>query len=133
MVQIKLFFIVLGVSLFIQCSNKYQTFEEPTRNKIEVTGNNLSLADYLRRVPGLYVSGSGSNTVVSLREQATISGSGAPLYVIDGMKVGNNYARVERMIDINDIKSVRVLTNASETSIYGLEGSAGVILIKTKG
>ena len=94
--------------------------------------DNLSLADYLRRIPQLVVTGSQDNVDVRLRENSSISASGNPLYVLDGIKNGRDYSRVARIIDPSDIKSVRALTNVSDTAIYGLDGSSGVILIKTK-
>ena len=36
------------------------------------------------------------------------------------------------MINPNDIESVKVLKNASETAIYGMRGANGVVVITTK-
>lgn len=114
------------------CTNKYAPIGASESKEIVVDNAVLTLGDYLRRIPQLYVRGTGDNLDVQLRENSTRSGSASPLYVVDGQKQGRDYARVARTIDPNDIDSVRALTNASETAIYGLDGSSGVILIKTK-
>lgn len=104
-------------------------------NKDEVkSGNiqNLPLVDYLRRVPGLTVSGQGSSVDISIRGLATITGINSPLYVIDNDPIGNSYYQAAAMVDTNDISSVLVLKDAVSTTSYGTRGSNGVIMIKTK-
>lgn len=102
------------------------------QSEVEVTNASLSLADYLRRVPGVQVRGSGASAQVSIRGGSSLGGNNSPLYVIDGSQVGNNYASAASQVDPNDIDSVNVLKDASATSAYGMQGSSGVIIIKTK-
>lgn len=95
--------------------------------------NNLNLVDYLRRTPGLQVSGSTSNPSISIRGAASsILGENTPLFVLDNTIVGNNYSQVESLVDPNDIDKITVLRDGASTSMYGARGSAGVIVIKTK-
>lgn len=93
---------------------------------------NLTLADYLRRIPGLQVQGSGQNVSVTVRGSTSVSADNSPLYVIDRNMVGNDYSQVAAMVDPNDIASVNVLKDAASTSSYGLRGANGVVVIKTK-
>lgn len=82
--------------------------------------------------PGVYVSpGSskpGSRGAVVIRGQATLSGSTAPLWVIDGVIVGAGAG------DINpdDVESMTILKDAASTAIYGSQGANGVIVVTTK-
>lgn len=130
--------IILLVSLALFSCNRsayYGNLTSQEFNKDEVkTKNiqNLPLVDYLRRVPGLSVSGQGSNVDVSIRGLATINGINSPLYVIDNDPIGNNYNQAASMVDTNDIRSVSVLKDAVSTISYGTRGSNGVIMIKTK-
>jgi TonB-dependent SusC/RagA subfamily outer membrane receptor len=64
---------------------------------------------------------------VAIRGRSSIGAGTAPLYVIDGIQGAN----VE-MLDPNEIESIDVLKDASATSIYGVSGTNGVILITTK-
>ncbi len=84
----------------------------------------------------------GSGSVVRIRGVGSISASGDPLYVIDGVPVisdpflrGNSGAMNQNplaSINPNDIESIEVLKDAGATGIYGSRGANGVILVTTK-
>lgn len=61
-----------------------------------------------------------------LRGAATINGSN-PLILIDGVPRDNI-----RTIDVNEVESISVLKDASATSIFGVRGANGVLIITTK-
>lgn len=69
-----------------------------------------------------------SKAQIRIRGVATINGSAAPLYVVDGIQVGTN----ADFVAPNDIESIDVLKDASATAIYGSAGANGVIMITTK-
>jgi len=131
--RLGLFILLAGIiAMCSSCSNQYKAIGSADNEEIALDNKVLNLADYLRRVPQLHVRGTGENVTVQIRENGTRTGNASPLYVLDGTKVGRDYDRISRILDPNDIKSVKALTNASETSFYGLDGSSGVILIKTR-
>ncbi len=121
---------VLGYSCSPKSSKSYNKLENNTRNSFEVDDRNktLSLKDRLIRMPKLVWT----NGRIMLKENASIVSQREPLYIFDGIKVRNSYSKIDAIIDANDIKSIRVLTSVSETSIYGLDGNNGVVLIKSK-
>lgn len=65
---------------------------------------------------------------VNIRGSASITGGTGPLYVVDGV-VGVD----PTTINPDDIASFNVLKDAASTSLYGTQGSNGVIIITTKG
>lgn len=69
----------------------------------------------------------GAAPTIILRGGTDFSGSGSPLYVIDGQVR-------ESMSDINpnDIESMEVMKDAGATAIYGARANNGVVLITTK-
>jgi len=69
----------------------------------------------------------GSDITVNVRGAASISGSSAPLYVVDGVPLDNLSG-----INPADIASIDVLKDASSAAIYGSRGSNGVVLVTTK-
>lgn len=85
------------------------------------------------RVAGLSVSGNdgqpGSNNNLVIRGIGSITGSTAPLYVIDGFPMEESFANT---INPGDIESISVLKDASAAAIYGARGANGVIIITTK-
>lgn len=70
----------------------------------------------------------GASPTILIRGINSINASNEPLYILDGMRYNGPLS----MINPNDIESVEVLKNPSETSIYGIQGANGVIVIKTK-
>lgn len=82
------------------------------------------------RVPGIRVGrASDGRMVMMVRGQSSLEPQ-EPLFVVDGVPLGNpaNFLAVGR----DDIESIEVLKDAASTAMYGLRGSAGVILVKTK-
>ncbi|NNC61238.1 MAG: TonB-dependent receptor [Eudoraea sp.] len=76
---------------------------------------------------------------IRVRGVATISGSGEPLYVVDGIPIDKvdrsiNGSPINALIGLNpeDIASIEILKDASAAAIYGSRGSNGVVLITTK-
>ncbi|WP_276499479.1 SusC/RagA family TonB-linked outer membrane protein [Pontibacter litorisediminis] len=85
------------------------------------------------RVAGVTVSGNdgqpGANTNIVIRGIGSITGSTAPLYVIDGFPMEESYANT---LNPSDIESIDILKDASATAIYGARGANGVVMITTK-
>ena len=84
------------------------------------------------KVSGVYVApGSGrpgSTGAIIIRGQTSINGATSPLWVVDGVIVGNSAG------DLNpdDIETMTVLKDAASTAIYGSEGANGVVVVTTK-
>jgi TonB-linked SusC/RagA family outer membrane protein len=88
----------------------------------------------------------GGSTTVRIRGNAAVSGSGQPLYVVDGIALDTRSARPSasggigtspggnplNFINPADIASIEVLKDASATAIYGSRAAYGVVLITTK-
>lgn len=82
------------------------------------------------RVAGVNITNTGSPgtaPIVQIRGVGSITGSSAPLYVVDGLPTGGLNS-----FDPRDIESVEVLKDAASASIYGSRAANGVILITTK-
>ena len=117
-----------------------------TMKKSDITGSVVSVntEDMMKRAPvniaqGLQGAAPGvivtmqdgspdAKAQVRIRGVATINGSAAPLYVVDGVQVGSDAS----FVNPSDIESIDVLKDASATAIYGSAGANGVIMITTK-
>ena len=126
---------VLTVTLlFAGCSSVSNTTAEGNSDRNTVSNENdyyRNLADYLTKVPGVNVSGSGDNAHVTIRGINSFNSVNTPLYVIDGNAVGNSYSRANSIVNPQDIDYVRVL-KGPDAAIYGVRGGNGVIEIVTK-
>jgi TonB-linked SusC/RagA family outer membrane protein len=88
----------------------------------------------------------GGSTTVRIRGNTAITGSGQPLYVVDGVALPNGSARPSQsggvgtvpggnplnFLNPADIASMEILKDASATAIYGSRAAYGVVLITTK-
>ena len=117
-----------------------------TMKKSDITGSVVSVntEDMMKRAPvniaqGLQGAAPGvivtmqdgspdAKAQVRIRGVATINGSAAPLYVVDGVQVGTDAS----FVNPSDIEAIDVLKDASATAIYGSAGANGVIMITTK-
>ena len=78
----------------------------------------------------------GGTTTVKIRGNSALSGTGQPLYVVDGvpldgrsLQAGNNPLN---FLNPSDIASIDILKDASATAIYGSRAAYGVMIINTK-
>lgn len=93
-----------------------------------------SLADYLKRIGTLTVTGAEDYIQVFVRQtgSSSVQLSNEPLFVVDNVNMGRGYAAVVNSVDVNRIKSVRVLNSLVQTAVYGEQGRNGVIIISTE-
>lgn len=92
--------------------------------------------------------GAGAATNIILRGNNSLSGSGSPLIVIDGIPVvnnntrpatgqaqfGENFLAPDQLSTINpsDVEDVTILKGATAAALYGAQAANGAILITTK-
>ncbi len=84
------------------------------------------------QMPGLTVRNTGNTAPGNRAPQFRIRGVGTwgdanPLIVIDGIPGGNL-----NILNPNDIENISVLKDAASSSIYGVRGANGVIMVTTK-
>ncbi|QGY44771.1 SusC/RagA family TonB-linked outer membrane protein [Maribellus comscasis] len=99
------------------------------------------------KVAGLQISqtagGVGSSSRVVLRGVSSLSSSNRPLFVIDGVPMGDgnnanggisykDMGNAMSEIDPENVESISVLKGAGASAAYGSRGANGVILITTK-
>ncbi|HEU4790756.1 MAG TPA: TonB-dependent receptor [Flavobacterium sp.] len=69
----------------------------------------------------------GVSLEVRIRGLSSLNSGNSPLYVIDGVQTNSTDG-----LNTNDIVDMQILKDATATAIYGVNGSAGVVLITTK-
>lgn len=104
------------------------------------------------RVSGVQITNSsgqpGGAATVKIRGSSAVTGTGQPLYVVDGVPLDGRSARPGlvagnetgvgtdsnplNFLNPADIESVTVLKDASATAIYGSRAAYGVVIINTK-
>jgi len=111
------------------------TVEAEELNKVPVASADAALQGRVSGVQITNVDGTpGAPVSVRIRGVGTV-GNTQPLFVIDGIPVGNNSDRITNpLATINpaDIESISVLKDASAAAVYGVRAANGVVLITTK-
>ena len=89
----------------------------------------LPLVNRIQKMPGVTLRG---GVPVFIKNASSTTGRPPyPLYVVDGLIVGNSFRTVENIVQPVDVKEIKALTG-SDASIYGARGANGVIEITTK-
>lgn len=125
--------LILAISAGFQgCGTAGTTGSAAQSHTIEGDMNEYrNLADYLRRIPGVVVTGSGNNVQVQIRGTSSLTSETRPLYIVDGQNWGSSYYEVNRALNIYEVSNVRVLSD-SDAAAYGVRGANGVIIIELK-
>lgn len=86
------------------------------------------------RVAGVIVTPlKGGGITVRIGGPNSFSMKEDPLFVIDGVPIEVGPGGTLSWLNPHDIESIAVLKYGADTAIYGVRGSNGVIVIKTKG
>ena len=84
------------------------------------------------KFPGVQVfPAPGGGITLRVRNGGTAFNRGAPLIVLDGVPMTRGTSEL-LFIDPSDIDTIEVLKSAASSSLYGLQGANGVVLITTK-
>ncbi len=87
----------------------------------------------MARIPGIWVTRTANGGLaIRIRGGTSILGNNEPLYIIDGIPIEPGPNGALTGINPNDIASIEVLKDAASTTLYGMRGANGVIIIKTK-
>lgn len=130
-----LFLAVVCMSFLAACdtSKSAASDTDKSSSNTSVNVNNATdLTEYLSRIPGLSVSGQGSSARITIRGRSSLTNESEPLFVIDGTPINGGLSQASSLVPVHDIKSVRVLTSPTETTMYGIRAGNGVIEIKLK-
>lgn len=100
----------------------------------DIASRPLRIEELLRgKVPGLVILGSGPAIQFRLRGTNSMNPDQEPLVIVDDVMIqSGNIGNALAGLSPDDIKQVSVLKDVSSTSIYGMRGAGGVIIIKTK-
>ena len=113
---------------------------EPPPGRTAVTSEdidrnpNVSLEELMAtKFPGVAVSRTANGALsIRIRGSNSFMSSGEPLFVLDGIPLQPNPDGSLTGIVPQDIQSIEVLKDAPATSMYGVRGANGVVLITTK-
>lgn len=129
----KLVVLMMVATLMISCGGSKKAAPAPGGELEDVLDDKnaaaLPLANRIQKLPGVTLRG---GVPVFIKNANNTTGRPPlPLYVVDGLIVGNSFRAVENIVQPVDVKDIKALTG-SDASIYGSRGANGVIEITTK-
>ena len=87
----------------------------------------------MTKYPGVRISRTPDGSLsIQIRGASSVQSSTEPLYIIDGTPIQPGPNGGLTGIAPNDIASIQILKDAAATTMYGVRGANGVIIIKTK-
>lgn len=101
---------------------------------VQLAGNqamNETWSSLLSRVVGVEIRGTEPNLSLRVRGDKSLELSSEPLYVLDGVLLGQEFSRLAGAILPQDVASIRVLKGVSATR-YGDGSGNGVIVVESK-
>jgi TonB-linked SusC/RagA family outer membrane protein len=108
--------------------------QEVDAKKLNVTQDVNIKSSLAGKVAGVQINGQagsklGSSGNIRIRGALSLtSATSSPLYVIDGIPVGDD----ANLVNMSSVKSVNVLKGPNATALYGQRGENGVVIITTK-
>lgn len=112
----------IALAMLIGCQHRVLPPEPVALNSHAVSAH---------RFPGVDVSRTATGGT-SIRIIGAVAGEGKPLYVVDGTLVTLQPGQSLDWLSPDDITSIKVLNNVSETDLYGPRGVNGVVVITTR-
>lgn len=103
-------------------------------NLVKVPDNqsiNETWSSLLSRVVGVDIQGVEPNISVRIRGDNSLELSNEPLYVLDGVRLGQDFSRLASAILPKDVESIHVL-KGSAAARFGESSGNGVIVVRSK-
>lgn len=107
-------------------SKSLNEVDNQTLNQVNVATVNQKLQGQVSGVTIGNDNSPGGGAMVRVRGIGSVNAN-SPLYVVDGVPISGNI----NSINPNDIASVTVLKDPSQTAMYGVRGANGVVVIST--
>jgi TonB-linked SusC/RagA family outer membrane protein len=128
-----------GEASSIRLANAYSTVQENNILSVTLSPDAL-IRDYAGGVNTVFRSGlPGSGANLYIHGFNTMNAGSMPLFIVDGLPfensayatslIGNYVSNPLASIDVKDIENITVLKDG--TSLYGVKGANGVVLIRT--
>ena len=120
----------IAIAIFGNFLISCQQRSYPTGFQHSPYAGHISLADALKYMPGIQVSGSGDQIEIKLNR--TFGFSGSVIYLVDGQDLGTHYRVVNESIDMNNVRSIHLLRSLADRTRFGKTAVDGAIEIWTK-
>ncbi len=124
--------VVTGVSSATPAKKLAFTVARLDASQIELAPASNAISSIQGKIAGVSITSNsgqpGDGVSVRLRGTTSLTGSSAPMYIVDGIILTGGLADIDAL----DIESIEVVKGAAASSLYGSRAQNGVIQITTK-
>ncbi|MBO6575387.1 MAG: SusC/RagA family TonB-linked outer membrane protein [Rhodothermales bacterium] len=124
--------VVTGVSSATPAKKLAFTVDKLDASKVELAPAANAVQSIQGKIAGAQITQAsgqpGDGVAVRLRGTTSLTGSSAPMYIVDGVILTGGLADIDAL----DIESIEVVKGAAASSLYGARAQNGVIQITTK-
>ena len=133
----RLLLLIAAVSV-LSCGSNKNTSDGPSNLQAELNEKNkaaIPLLVQIRQKPGIVIKNGvpalqRANNSISRSNNSFDNAGQEPLYVLDGLIVGQSFSAIDELVENYMVKKIEILSG-SEASFYGSRGANGVIKITT--
>lgn len=127
------------IFIVVSCGVTRESSEEDVRRDMDIhmvepqghEGDPTAWDVLFRKIPGVEVRGNYPALSLRVRGAQSMHLTTDPLYVVDGVPLGHDFASLDRAVTPRDVKSIRILKGA-EATMYGARGANGVVVVTLK-
>jgi hypothetical protein len=92
----------------------------------------ISLLKQIQRLPGVYVENRSGLVNVYLKREFSFNSDTRVLFVVNDVPIGNDFVDIDSLVNVEDIRNIRVIRSMEASQIYGLRGTHGAIVVQTR-
>ncbi len=124
---------IITTMVLVSCIGCNETLlVKSPQNRSRDFSNYQYLSQVLNSIGGIQVEGQHPNVKVYMRGKGSINYNTQPLYVVDGVPIGNSYSQTSNALNVQNIATVSIITGTQATVRFGDMANHGAILIRTK-
>ncbi len=131
--------ITMAFTMAVACGIARDASDKGIGNEIDANvvtpqaheGDPTSWDVLFRKIPGVEVRGNYPALSLRIRGAQSINLTTEPLFVLEGVPLGHDFASLDRATAPHEVKSIRILKGA-EATMYGARGANGVVLVTLK-
>ena len=81
----------------------------PFGSSVEIHNPTLGLDEYIKRLSGVRVYGSGINAKVQMQGEASLELPSEPLFVLDDVRLGRDFSKIYKVVDMHTVNRLKAL------------------------
>lgn len=122
---------ILGFMSLTSCATTGTKKSSEEYQQSKSLSHYADLADYIRTVGNVQLKGTVNDLRLQIRGVNSMTADTRPFIYVDNFPFGRDFNKLNTTIDVQKVKSVKIISSLSQLAVYGAEGHSGIIKIRT--